>query len=153
VTEILSLPPRHFHDLELLAAEIGREYFPDVRPPLIRWGKKIGRRRRRSIRLGSYHPSTRVIRIHPLLDSSDVPRFFVESVIYHEYLHHVIGPAHNRRFHAHERRFRYHSEAREWLRQNLTLLLGRRSRPAPAVPRRIAPPEPVGGAARQLALF
>jgi hypothetical protein len=46
-------------------------------------------------------------------------------VIYHEYLHHVLGPHHNRRFHQQERQFRYHRESQEWIRRNLFLLLGR----------------------------
>ena len=47
-------------------------------------------------------------------------------MIYHEYLHHVLGPHHTRRFHQHERLFRYHREAQEWIRRNLFLLLGRK---------------------------
>jgi len=46
-------------------------------------------------------------------------------VIYHEYLHHVLGAPHNRRFRQHERKFRYHREAQAWIRANLWLLLGR----------------------------
>ena len=45
--------------------------------------------------------------------------------VHHEYLHHVLGASHNRRFHQHERQFRYHREAQEWIRRNLMLLLGR----------------------------
>lgn len=143
---------RHYHDLDALAREIRSEYFPDFSSPAIQWGKKITRKRRRSIRLGSYHPSTAVIRIHPLLDSPHVPRFFVQAIIHHEYLHHVLGGAHNRRFHTWERRFRYHRESKEWLRRHLPVLLGRRIAPLPsAVPRSAAPP--ATAAPQQMALF
>ena len=123
----LSLPvSQSVHDLESLAAEVRRTYFAEHPLLPIRWGHQIHRRRRRSIRLGSYNHHTGEIRIHPLLDSAVVPTFFVQSVIHHEYLHHVIGARHNRRFHAHERRFRYHRESKEWIRRNLGLLLGRK---------------------------
>lgn len=123
-------------------------YFAKYPPLPVRWGQQIQRKRRRSIRLGSYNHQTGEIRIHPLLNSPQIPAFFIESVIHHEYLHHVLGGSHNRRFHAAERKFRYHREAQEWLRRNLFLLLGRRrgefQRETPAPPRPEAP---------QLALF
>ena len=118
--------PRSVHDLEALAEEIRRIYFQGQPPLPIRWGHRIQRRRRRSIRLGSYNHRTGEIRIHPLLDSPAVPTFFIQSVIHHEYLHHVVGARHDRRFHAYERRFRYHRESKEWIRRNLALLLGRK---------------------------
>lgn len=121
------------HDLERLAQEVHSEYFRRHERISIRWGQQIQRERRRSIRLGSYNHQTAEIRIHPLLDSALVPAFFVQSIIYHEYLHHVLGPRHNNRFHEREKRFGYYSAAKQWLRRNLTLLLGRsgeRRRPA-----------------------
>jgi hypothetical protein len=121
--------PRTRHDLEALAEEIRRFYFEGQPSLPIRWGHRIQRRQRRSIRLGSYNHRTAEIRIHPLLDSPVVPAFFVQSVIHHEYLHHLLGARHDRRFHAHERRFRYHRESKEWIRRNLGLLLGRKLKP------------------------
>ena len=64
------------------------------------------------------------MRIHPSLNAPNVPAFFIQSIIYHEYLHHVLGASHNRRFHAHERQFRYWRESQEWIRRNLFMLLG-----------------------------
>lgn len=118
--------PRGFHDLERLASEIHAEYFSQVMRLPIQWGKRVAQRRRRSIRLGSYDHQSRLIRIHPSLDTAVVPRFFIQSIIYHEYLHHVLGPAHNARFQKHERRFRFHNEAKQWLKRNLPFLLGRK---------------------------
>jgi hypothetical protein len=118
-----------FYDLEALLDEVLRDYFPAAGRPGILWGKKISRKRRRSIRLGSYFRPTATIRIHPHLNTPGVPRFFIQSILYHEMLHHVLGPAHDRRFHRQERRFRFHREAREWLRRNLAMLLGLRERP------------------------
>jgi predicted SprT family Zn-dependent metalloprotease len=71
---------------------------------------------------------TAEIRIHPSLNARRIPAFFIQSIIHHEYLHHLLGPNHNRRFHSHERRFRYYRESKEWIRRNLFVLLGRRAR-------------------------
>jgi hypothetical protein len=121
----LFVPEATHHYLESLAAEIHRTYFFKYPPLPMRWGQQISRKKRRSIRLGSYNHATAEVRIHPILNTPSIPAFFVQSVIYHEYLHHVLGPHHNRRFHQHERQYRYHRESQEWIRRNLWLLLGR----------------------------
>ena len=121
----LLIPETHHH-LASLASEVHRTYFFKYPPLPVRWGQQISRKRRRSIRLGSYNHHTTEIRIHPILNAPGIPAFFIQSVIYHEYLHHVLGPHHNRRFHQHERLFRYHRESQEWIRRNLFLLLGRK---------------------------
>lgn len=148
--QLFPLPVPTHHHLESLAAEVHRTYFFKYPPLPVRWGQQITRKKRRSIRLGSYNHHTTEIRIHPMLNASQVPAVFIQSVIHHEYLHHVLGPHHNRRFHQHERQFRYHREAQEWIRRNLFLLLGRKKsemkpRGVALVPR---PPQPV-----QAALF
>src|SRR5216684_7932509 len=124
----LSLPNDGHHPLLSLAAEVHRTYFFKCPPLRVRWGHQIQRKSRRSIRLGSYNHSTSEIRIHPSLNASHIPAFFIQSIIHHEYLHHVLGPNHNRRFHSQERKFRYYRESKEWIRRNLFLLLGRRVR-------------------------
>jgi len=120
----LPLPDHGHHHLPSLAAEVHRTYFFKVPPLPVKWGQQIARKRRRSIRLGSYNHYTCEIRIHPLLNSAAIPAFFIQSIIHHEYLHHVLGANHNSRFHRAERQFRYHREAKEWIRRNLFLLLG-----------------------------
>jgi hypothetical protein len=123
----LTLPDHGHWYLASLATEVHQTYF-DKHPPLrVRWGHRISRRSRRSIRLGSYNHVTTEIRIHPSLNSPAIPAFFIQSIIHHEYLHHVLGPSHNRRFHSHERQFCYYRESKEWIRRNLFVLLGRRS--------------------------
>lgn len=123
---LLPVPEQTHHHLQSLASEVHRTYFPEHPPLRVRWGQQIARKRRRSIRLGSYNHLTTDIRVHPLLNAPQIPAFFIQSIIYHEYLHHMLGPHHNRRFHAQERRFRYFREAQQWVGANLFLLLGRR---------------------------
>ncbi|MGH9456837.1 MAG: hypothetical protein ACRD2J_04270 [Thermoanaerobaculia bacterium] len=141
-----------YYDLDAVLDEVLARYFPSSVRPAIRWGRKIARKRRRSIRLGSYYRPSALIRIHPLLNSPQVPLFFVQSIVFHELLHHVLGAAHDRRFHRHERMFRYHREARAWLRKNLGLLLGSKRHAARVPPVRVelqrAPSPPT-----QMALF
>lgn len=147
----LPVPENTHHHLDSLAAEVHRMYFAKYPPLTVKWGQQITRKRRRSIRLGSYNHVTAEIRIHPLLNAPHIPAFFVQSVIHHEYLHHILGANHNRRFHAHERRFLYYRESQEWIRRNLFLLLGRRKHEVQPRRGRVAappPPEPV-----QAALF
>jgi hypothetical protein len=139
------------HNLDSLSSEVRRDYFPDAPAIRIEWGKNPGRRRRRSIRLGSYHRGRELIRIHPHLNSSVVPSWFIQSIIYHEYLHHILGPSHDRRFHRQERRFRFHSESKDWLAHNLLLLLGIRQKPRRATRRRLR--RGVEAPERQMSLF
>ena len=130
--------------LASLAAEVHRTYFYKYPPLPVRWGQQITRKKRRSIRLGSYNHATTEIRIHPLLNAPDVPAVFIQSVIFHEYLHHVLGARHNRRFHKEERKFRYYRESKEWIRRHLWLLLGtKRSRPIVMPPPKALPPQMV----------
>ena len=133
------LPETTFHHLESLASDIHRTYFSKVPPLCVRWGHQISRKRRRSIRLGSYNHVTTEIRIHPLLNSPAIPVFFIQSIIHHEYLHHVLGANHNSRFHRAERQFAYHREAKEWIRRNLFLLLGIKRRAAMTMPPAVPP--------------
>ncbi len=139
------------HNLDRLAAEIRDEYFPDAAALRIEWGRHSGRKRRRSIRLGSYHRGTKIIRIHPLLNSLHVPVYFIQSIIYHEYLHDILGPSHDRRFHRQERRFRFHHESKLWLQHNLPMLLGLRSKAKRITRRRLKHPR--GEHEKQLTLF
>jgi hypothetical protein len=142
----LGIADHRHHYLASLADEVHRTYFFKFPPLPVRWGQQISRKKRRSIRLGSYNHVTTEIRIHPLLDSSDIPAYFIQSVIYHEYLHHVLGASHNRRFHKEERKFRYFRESKEWIRRHLWLLLGIKRNRDVTIPTRPAPPP-------QMALF
>ena len=84
------------HDLLALFQDINTKYFGGACHALITWGNKQPRRSdgpRKAIKLGSYSSLERIIRIHPTLDRSWVPRYFVAFVVYHEMLHHMIPAA------------------------------------------------------------
>lgn len=82
------------HDLGEIFEEVVATYFPDAATDArITWGRlppRKQRRRRRSIRLGTYTHDAKLVRIHPALDQACVPRFFVAFVVFHELLHHVV---------------------------------------------------------------
>ena len=84
------------HDLLAIFDDLNERYFGGACTALVTWGRRTKRERgtaRRMIRLGSYASLERLIRIHPVLDRSWVPRYFVAYVVYHEMLHHMIPAA------------------------------------------------------------
>ena len=129
----MSLPARHglYHDLGAIKQQLCRQYFPTCREVAIGWGRWSGRARPRSIRLGVYLPGARLIRIHPALDQAFVPRFFVEFIVYHEMLHHVIPPLrvngryqiHTPAFRRREQAFPAYAAALAWRQRHLPRLL------------------------------
>jgi len=120
-----------YHDLDAILADLRRRYFPTCAEVRIGWGRWSGRTRPRSIRFGAYLPDSQSIRIHPALDQVFVPGYFVEFIVYHELLHHVMPPLrvngryliHSRTFHQREREFPAYAEAMAWRQQYLRRLL------------------------------
>jgi hypothetical protein len=137
--QVSSLEPlgRYF-DLQAIFDELNRDLFGGTVDAAIGWGREAPRRRRRSIKMGTYFHDTRVIRIHPALDRPEVPDYFVRFIVFHEMLHHVIPPvlaggrriSHTPEFRRRERAYPDYERAIAWERKHLTLLLGRaRGRP------------------------
>jgi hypothetical protein len=119
------------HDLLARFRDLNERYFGGGVDALISWGRKSKKRERATIKLGSYSAIERLIRIHPSLDRAWVPRYFVEFVVYHEMLHHVIpasrGPGrsllHPPEFRERERQFRHYERAVAWERAHIGRLL------------------------------
>jgi predicted SprT family Zn-dependent metalloprotease len=126
------LPDRgRYHDLHAILDDLRARFFSDCAAVHIHWGRWSGRARPRSIRFGAYLPEAQLIRIHPALDQAFVPRYFVEFIVYHELLHHVIPPVrrngryqiHSPSFRRREREFPAYAEAIAWRRRSLCRLL------------------------------
>jgi hypothetical protein len=131
------------HDLLTIFNTVNAKYFGGGVDALITWGRagarKAGGRKqatggrtpRRSIKLGSYSATERLIRVHPSLDRPWVPRYFVSYIVFHEMLHHVIPSSqgsgrrmlHPPLFLARERTFRDFERAIAWERQHISRLL------------------------------
>ena len=118
-------------DLRSCFQRLNEIYFGGRNGCAIAWGARKSGRRPRSIRLGTYCPNKRIIRIHPVLDSPTVPAYVIEDVIYHEMLHHELGMvrlngrilSHHRAFKVMEKAFPHSARAREWIQKNLSWLL------------------------------
>lgn len=120
------------HDLGLMFAAIEQQYFAgELEGVRITWGRRSTRAKQRSIRLGTYTLAEQLIRVHPVLDNDWVPAFYVEAVIFHEMLHHVLPPErgakrtsfHTPEFRRRERLFPSHAASEVWEQANLTRLL------------------------------
>jgi hypothetical protein len=120
------------YDLASVYADINARFFAGRMKVPITWGRGVGRARRGGLTFGSYDPVLGLIRIHPVLDRPGVPRFFLESVVHHEMLHHQMGGVpdragrtvyHTRAFREAEARFPRHREALAWEKENLPELL------------------------------
>lgn len=122
------------HDLYAILQEVATRYFGDAASNvLITWGRKTVSRKgaRKSIKLGTYSATERLIRVHPVLDREWVPRYFVSYIVYHELLHHLVpavndgGRAllHPTEFLLREREFRHYERAIAWEQKNIDRLL------------------------------
>jgi hypothetical protein len=118
-------------DLKAIFDVLNAELFQGGVRARIGWGRQTARRRRKSIRLGVYDHKAREIRVHPALDRPDVPRFFVEYIVFHEMLHQLFpsdrpdgrNVHHPRAFRDRERAFPRYQAAIAWEKQHLNQLL------------------------------
>jgi hypothetical protein len=119
--------------LQELFDSINAAHFDGAIVARIGWGRTPGRRRRKSIRLGVYDHKAKEIRIHPALDRPDVPRYFVEFIVFHEMLHQLFPSArdtgrhvhHPRAFRERERAWPKYGAAIAWEKEHLQQLLRR----------------------------
>jgi len=120
------------YDLDTVYADLNDRFFGNELEVPITWGRGVGRARRGGLTFGSYDPVLALIRIHPVLDRAEVPRYFLESVVHHEMLHHHMGGVpdragrtvyHTRAFREAEALFPHHQEALAWEKDNLPFLL------------------------------
>lgn len=123
-----------YHDLDAIFDDLNAEYFDELVQARITWGSRAKRKRGRdSIKLGSYTLEDELIRIHPVLDAEDVPRFFVAWVVFHEMLHEVHDMPvvdgrrvyHTREFRNAESRYEHYAESVLWERTHIHRLLDR----------------------------
>ena len=129
--KITTSPQGKAYDLQELFDQLNARYFDDhLECPLLSWSKVTARRI-----LGHHDHVHGTITLSRALDSSRIPRFVVEYVLYHEMLH-VKHPArreggrtiyHSREFRAEERQFEHFEEALKWL-EKISLPVRRRRR-------------------------
>ena len=119
-------------DLSEIFDALNEAYFNHSIQAKITWGQRSKKRRRRnSMKMGSYSLDDKLIRIHRSLDRTFVPRFFIEWIVYHEMLHEVHqAPVVNgrRQFHSaaflrDEAKYEYYDLAKAWERAHIDDLL------------------------------
>ena len=71
------------HDLAVIFARLNAEQFAGRIDARIGWGRRAPLGRRTSMKMGVYLHEQKLIRIHPALDHEQVPRYFVELVVFH----------------------------------------------------------------------
>lgn len=123
------------HDLWSIVEDVNARYFGAAHGDVLTtWGRRTRPAtggRRASIKLGSYSPLERLIRVHPVLDREWVPRYFVAYIVFHEMLHHAIPPVvvggrtvmHPAEFLRREREFRQYERALQWEARHINRLL------------------------------
>ncbi len=121
------------HDLQAIFGRLNDTYFQGMVDAKVGWARATKRpaKSRNSIKLGTYCADRKLIRIHPALDRSWVPRYFVEYVVFHEMLHHMMPmpirdgrrELHTPEFRESEKRFRQYVRAIEWERLHISRLL------------------------------
>ncbi|MBN2803393.1 MAG: hypothetical protein JXR91_09885 [Deltaproteobacteria bacterium] len=122
---------------DILRSVKDRHFAGEIDDVYIFWGKRKtdnpGRRRKyvKTRALGSYRFSDKTIRINPVLDSPKIPLYFVEWVVYHELLHHLLPVEqtgttkryHTKLFKEYEKKFYRYNEAAKWEETHRNLLL------------------------------
>jgi hypothetical protein len=120
------------HDLLGLFDDVNTKYFGGTVDALVTWGRAAHvRKPRATIKLGSYSAVERLIRVHPHLDRAWVPRYFVQFILYHEMLHHVLPSSrgngraliHPPEFREREQQFRHYERAIQWERAHIGRIL------------------------------
>lgn len=124
------------HDLLPIFEGLNAEFFHGASNARVTWGRPGSRRYRRSIQLGCYVADEDLIRMHPCLDQSFVPEFYVAWVMFHEMLHEAYGVEEvNGRRHVHppeflalEQTYPDYERAKAWEQRHLPRLLRYRHR-------------------------
>ncbi len=117
--KVISSANGQVYDLDRIFTKLNRRYFDgEIEKPVLTWSQ----RRARSI-LGHHDAAHDTITISKILDSREVPEWFVEYILFHEMLH-IKHPArivngrryyHTSAFRAEEQSFPRYQHAQEWL--------------------------------------
>ena len=119
------------HDLRIYLDEQNRQHFNGMFKGRIGWSRRTRRNYRKTIRLGSWSPRNKLIRIHPALDAKTVPDYVLRFVVFHEMLHAIVGASnrgtrtiyHTRDFRLREQQHPDHDAAEKWIADHLEALL------------------------------
>lgn len=113
------------HNLQAIYDRVNQTYFGGSLSLAVTWYGIKRRRYKRRLTFGLYDEVLKLIKIHRMLDSTSVPEYVVEYVIYHEALHYVCPPfidhegvsrIHHFEFKKREQLYPHYKSATEWMR-------------------------------------
>lgn len=117
-----------YYNLLRIKERLEDRYFNrELKDLTIKWGRTT----KNVASLGRYYHRQKLITIAPILDSDFVPRYFIEYVVYHEMLHHVIPmpvvagrrQVHSEAFLRAEAQFLHYKKALQWEEDNTLILI------------------------------
>ena len=128
------------HDIRLIFDDLNGKYFNGAIKSKLAWMLPKSRRPR-SLHLGNYTEQSNIIKIHPILDSREVPAFVIADTVFHEMTHALLQTrtrngrriSHGRDFRRKMEEYPQHAAAEAWLEANLSKLLRNYSRLAAQV--------------------
>ncbi len=124
--KVVTTSKGNVYDLDEIFAQLNAQYFNGaIAKPVLTWSA------RKTYRILGHHDAThKTVAISKSLDSSDVPRYVAEYVVYHEMLHiahptrHVNGRRYNHTaaFKRDEQKFEHFAIAEKWIERNVRRL-------------------------------
>lgn len=115
------------YDLQAIFDGLNENYFDGELDLGITWFGTAKPKTGTRINLGLYQAPLKLIKIHRLLDSTKVPLFVLEYIIYHEMVHFVHPPyvdkngttkIHHKAFKAKEESFEQFAQADKWIKKH-----------------------------------
>ena len=80
-------PKSEKHPFQNILNQLRHNHFPNLPPLNLVWGKEGKKGQQKTIRLASYWPKRKEIRLHPYLEIEGVPDYYIEYLLYHELCH------------------------------------------------------------------
>lgn len=120
------------YDLQEIYQDLNRRLFKNALNLRIGWFGRTRSGRACKVVLGSFHEEEQLIRIHKSLDRKEIPRFFMEYLVYHEMAHSVVPREyslsgrtifHGKKFKEYEQRFPLYERAVAWEKAHIKVLL------------------------------
>lgn len=115
-----------------LLKKLIQSHFPKLPHLALKWSKVGKKGPQKSIRLASFWPKQKEIRIHPYLKDDRIPEYYLCYILFHELCHAYLmfsgkaknGKHHGPDFYALENQFPNIKEAKVWEKEVLPQLLG-----------------------------
>jgi len=125
------------YELNSLFDRLNRLYFDSQLKLIVRWSHRSPPKASRSIVLGTYNDKTKCITMSRRLNSTLVPLYVVECVLFHEMLHAVFPREehrmHTEKFNKFERMHPDFERARKWEKESIKLLFEKPQKALPFV--------------------